>query len=339
MILREVKNSMLFKACKYNKQKMSMDKFISVNDGSMIQPEKDIIRFYLGAHVMGVVESKYGVDTELPKEVENLVRVHHENMESVFFRIFTYILLISIGESRHGKISSKIATIQSKYGFDVKNFGKITNGKKNRAGSRAEFLSCDRDLLDFSRYCDWMFVNCFAGMGSYGGQKWKNISQKITQVLEGEISPFTMVDIAWALVHNTGSIFNKNTIYHHEINNYGLTQLLDMQRGGAIPAMIKHYDEYKNNCPSFSVTNNFNAEFSAFVDAATNVLGEGFAAYVSPSTIAEAGALSKATFKKAKPETDSTEPDDDTFNDEFHSHGVLDFGVMKIPTLKRKGAE
>jgi len=337
MILREVKNSMLFKACKYNKQKMSMEKFISVNDGSMIQPEKDIIRFYLGAHVMGVVESKFGIDNELPQEVEELVKIHHANMEEVFFRIFTYILLISVGESRHGKISSKTATIQSKYGGDVKNFGQVTNGKKNRSGSRQEFLSCDRDLLDLSRYCDWMFDNCFAGMGSYGGKKWKNISQKITQVLEGEISHFTMVDIAWALVHNTGSIFNKNTIYHHEQNSYGLTQLLDMQRGGAIPAMIKHHGEYKTNCPNFSVTTDFNAEFSAYVDAATEVLGESFAAYVSPSTINEAGALSKATFKKDVTEKKSTASEDDTFNDDFYSHGILDFGVVKIPTLKRTG--
>lgn len=334
MILRDLKNSMLFKACEYSKAKVGMDKFISVNDGAMIHPEEDIIRFYLGAHILGVVESKYGVDTELPADVAELVKTHHSNMEEVFFRIFTYIMLISVGESRHGKIHSKSSAILKQYGTDVKNFGSTVNGKQNRSGARHEFLNSDRDLLDFSRYCDWMFVNCFAGMGSYGGQKWKNISQKITQVLEGEISPFTMVDVAWALVHNTGSIFNKNTIYNHEISGGGLTQLLDMQRGGAIPALIKHYDEYKTNCTSFAIVQGTGEKFVDDVNAATVILGADFAAYVSPATINEAGALCKHVFKKKEEikMSDSGEADD------FEVSGHIDFGVVKIPTLKRKGA-
>lgn len=338
MILREVKNSMLFKACEYSKQKMGMEKFISVNNGTMVQPEEDVIGFYLGAHVMGVVESKYGVDTELPEDVEELVRTHHTNMENVFFRIFTYILLISIGESRHGKINSKTATIDKQYGSDVRNFGATINGKKNRSGSRHEFLNSERDLLDYSRYCDWMFVHCFTGMGSYGGQKWKNISQKITQVLEGEISPFTMVDIAWALVHNTGSIFNKNTIYHHEIHGAGLTQLLDMQRGGAIPSLIMHLDKYNSECSGFSINVNLINNFKDAVTSAAKVLGEDFYSYVSPSAISEAGALSTSTFKKAKTVKPSDPDSEKGEATEFEIDGLIDLGVMKIQTLKRKGA-
>lgn len=334
MILRDLKNSMLFKACEYSKEKVGMNKFISVNTGTMIQPEEDIIRFYLGAHVLGVVESKYGIDTDLPEDVEKLVKTHHSNMEEVFFRIFTYIMLISIGESRHGKIHAKSSAILKQYGTDVKNFGSLTNGKKNRSGSRDEFLSCDRDLLDFSRYCDWMFVNCFAGMGSYGGQKWKNISQKITQVLEGEISPFTMVDVAWALVHNTGSIFNKNTIYKHEVNGAGLTQLLDMQRGGAIPALIKNHSKYDSECSGFSINVNLINNFIDDVNTATQILGADFHSYVSPAVINEAGALSKQTFKKDKVTTDTN----DITDTNFEVSGYLDFGVSKIPKLKRKGA-
>lgn len=338
MILKDLKNSMLFTACEYSKQKVSMDKFLEVNKGKMLQPEEDVIRFYLGAHVLGAVESKYGVETELPEAVAELVKSHHSKMEDVFFRIFTYIFLISVGESRHGKIHSKSAEILKQYGADVKNFGTITNGKKTRSGSRDEFLSCDRDLLDFSRYCDWMFVHCFVGMGSYGGKKWQNISQKITQVLEGEISPFTMVDVAWALVHNTGSIFNKNTIYNHEINGAGLTQLLDMQRGGAIPALIKHFQKYKSDCPSFCVAFDPTANFAGEVNLAASILGEEFYSYVSPSVIAEAGALSKHVFQKDKtPTVTSPELLDDEEDFEIEG-GYIDLGVMKIPTLKRKGA-
>jgi len=330
VILNEVKRSMLFKACEYSQAKINMEKFIAVNDSVMVNPEKDIIKFYLGVHVLGIVEQKFGADVELPEDVAQLVDYHHTAMEEVFFRIFTYIMLISIGESRHGHIAGKTKKITDGFGIDVYQLAQKIKGK-NRSGSRHEFLQEDRDLLMFAKYCDWMFVHCFSG-GSYGGPKWENISKKITEVLTGEISPFTMVDVAWALVHNTGSIFNKNTIYTSESSASGLTQLLDMQRGGAIPALIQHYDKYKAEVSYFSISANHLSDFVVEVEAAAKVLGDDFAAYIPPAEISKAGALSSA-FDVPTPTTDE-DGKPDTF---VHTGEQYSMGVDKMAIVKRGG--
>lgn len=332
MILKDLKKSMLFKACAYSKEPMSMEKFIDVNNQSMICPETDLIRFYLGAHILGAVENKYGIEAELPEKVSGLVEYHHGIMEEVFFRIFTYIMLISVGESRHGHTHGQLATISEKFGLDVTNFSTILNNKPSRSGARKEFLNSDRDVLTFMEYCDWMFVKCFSG-GSYGGPKWKVISNKATQVLNGEISPFTMVDVAWALVHNTGSIFNKNTIYSTEYSTDGLTQLLDMQRGGAIPSLIKHFDLYTATS-GWNVSKGFIGEFDHAVDQASEILEEDIAQFVPLYEVAQAGALSHTIKGQllTSSETAEAAPVDGGLS---FAGGHLSLGVSEIPKMKR----
>lgn len=328
MILNELKESMLFQACEYQKQKVSMKKFADINGQQMIYPEGDILKFYLGAHILGAVETKYSGNSELPQDVEELVIKHHQEMEGVFFRIFTYVMLISIGESRHGNTTTTGMqdTISKKYNKEVSNFAACTHGG-SRSGSRGEFLGEDRDLHTFGAYCDWMFVACFKGMGSYGGKKWQNISKKITEVLNGEISPFTMVDVSWALVHNTGSIFNKNTIYHKEMNGHGLTQLLDMQRGGAIPSLIMNLEKYSSKLSINAKL--ITPDLMESVVEASKILGMNLAEFVDFKTIAEAGALSHV-FKNVG----SIEPA--MAKEGFTNSGqVLDTGIDKIEILER----
>ncbi len=326
MNLKQLKNSMLFKACAYREQVISMEKFHAINQGDKRAPEKDIISFYLSFHIIAVAEQKYGIENELPEDVAALVKVHHEQMEEVFFRIFTYLMLISIGESRHGSL--KTTQTQNKYGDEVADFAKSIKGGQ-RSSARYKFVQEQRNLHKFMRYCDWMFIECFGG-GSYGGPKWKNISNKVTQVLKGEISPFTMTDVAWALVHNTGSIFNKNTIYTTESSN--LTQLLDFQRGGAIPSLIKNRSKYVEDCSHLNVPGGMLTQFEADLDAASTILGEDLGAYVPPADIAAAGALSSAFPANA------TGGDDVADGDLVAAGEMLNFGAVKMKKLKRKGA-
>ena len=332
MNLKDLKKSMLFKACAYSKEPMSMVKFIEINNTSMISPESDLIRFYLGAHILGVVESKFGIEAELPEAVAVLVEEHHRQMEEVFFRIFTYIMLISMGESRHGHKSSKLETISQKFGLDVTNYATIITKSSGRSGARNEFLQSDRDVLNFMEYCDWMFVECFTG-GSYGGPKWATISNKATQVLNGEISPFTMVDVAWALVHNTGSIFNKNTIYTSEYSTDGLTQLLDMQRGGAIPSLIKNFDMYAQSS-GWAVSKNFSEAFIDSVDMASQVLEEDLALFVPLYEVAQAGALNHSIKSQQLSTTENAEAAPVEENLSFNGE-IFDLGVVSIPKMKR----
>lgn len=334
MILKDLKKSMLFRACAYTKEPISMNKFHEINSKTQIMPETDIIEFYLGAHILGVVEDKFGIEAELPEDVSALVEKHHEKMEEVFFRIFTYLMLISVGESRHGVAQGHMEDISQQFGLDVTNYVVTVNKKTNRSQARKEFLQSDRDVLNFMEYCDWMFLNVLKG-GSYGGQKWNNISHKVTQVLKGEISPFTMVDVAWALVHNTGSIFNKNTIYTNENSSDGLTQLLDMQRGGAIPALIMNSADY-NLMSGFSVSTSLLEVFRDDVNEASQVLGEDLSQIVPLCDVAAAGALSHA-IKQHKDKGQSTVADDVLdLNDNLHQTGDhLSLGVVEIPKLAR----
>ncbi|MGY5853607.1 MAG: hypothetical protein RTU92_08595 [Candidatus Thorarchaeota archaeon] len=329
MNLKEVKNSMLYQACEYRKLKVSMDKFNTINNQNQIQPETDLVGFYLGVHILGVVESQFGVDQELPPSVEALVLEHQGKMEQIFFRIFTYLMLISIGETRHGNIHNKSDAIEKRYGAQVKNFAKSIKGS-NRSSSRHEFLQSNRNLHDFMRYCDWIFIEGFSG-GSYGGPKWKNISNKVTQVLEGEISPFTMTDVAWALVHNTGSIFNKNTIYNSESSS--LTHLLDFQRGGAIPSLICNVVKYKSECKHLgTMPTAILKKHEDLVNAASKILGVDLGEYVVPMVIHEAGALTQS-FKVGSTSAGSNEENPDM----VYTGETINMGITQIQKLKRTG--
>ncbi len=236
-------DSFLFKAIPYRREPKNMSTFHKVNTGEKVKPEHDLVTFYLATHLLNEIEMRYEGVSLSPEQAE-IVDSLYADIEQVFQRMFTYVMLISIGESRHGKIKPKMNEIINEYGHDVWELAKKIE-KTSRSESRFEFLQSDRELLTFMEYCDWMFISCFWG-GSIGGPRWRDISHKVTQVLTGEISPYIMVDASWAMVHNTGSIFNKNTIYYQAASFEGLTQLLDMQRGGAIPALVSYTPTYSS---------------------------------------------------------------------------------------------
>jgi len=155
----------------------------------------------------------------------------------------------------------------------------------------------------------------------------------VTQVLEGEISPFTMTDVAWSLVHNTGSIFNKNTIY--DMEGCSLTHLLDFQRGGAIPALICHVEKYMIDCKHLgNMPKGILSGFEDKVKEATKILGIDLCEYVAPMVIHEAGALT-SSFNVGT--SSSGEVSEDDNSNLVPSGQTIDLGVTKISKLKRAG--
>lgn len=327
MNLRDIKSSMLYQACEYEYEAVSMVPMHDINQGAQVYPEADAARFYLGAHILGEVESTFGVDADLPPAVEDLVVQWQANMEEVFFRIFSYLVLICVGESRHR--SPELAHqeyVSEKFGESTYEFACVIHGGQ-RSGARHQFLQDDRNIVAYMQYFDWAFVNMFSG-GGYGGPAWKEISHKVTQVLSGEISPFTMTDVAWAMVHNNGSIFNKHTIYKDPYNSTGLTQLLDMQRGGAIPAMIKNYSEYQSNMPYFKIWGGLTNMFEMDVDHASLVLGKHIGEYIEPSVIKNAGAIDEFV---------SLEEPEEGPVDFVTADGVFNIGPQEYQLLERAG--
>ncbi len=327
MNLRSIKESMLFQAVPYEAGQVDMAGLSSINEGQSVSPESDIITFYLGVHILGVVETQYGIERELPVDIAELVVEWHSRMESVFFRVFTYLIMISIGESRHGQYHNYEKTITNNFGTDVWDMVKNLTKGVSRNDVRTLFLSESRDLHKFMTYLEWVFIDCFQGK-SFGGKPWANISNKVTQVITGEISPFTMVDVAWALVHNGGPIFNKNTIYTKEADSYGLTQLLDMQRGGAIPSLIANYKKYQTQVHTFCIYQAHTTDFVQVVERVSEVLGVDIGEFVEPKVIHDAGALTP-DFKNCEPveklEVGKLVPTSE----------ILDIGLASISKMKR----
>ena len=60
--------------------------------------------------------------------------------------------------------------------------------------------------------------------GAYGGPKWGKIADLLVKHLSGELSPTLFVDQAFALQHNTGTVFNKIDKYWNQNN---MKQVLD----------------------------------------------------------------------------------------------------------------
>lgn len=314
----------MYTACPYKREAVNMINYETINNTEKVQPEQDALDFYLAIQIMGIIELKYGVSDELPEDVAKLATKHHNIMEQVFFRMFTYILLISIGESRHGYISGKEGSITSKFDEGVYKFAQAIKGN-GRSDSRELFLSHDRELLTYSEYCEWNFDNCFSG-GSFGGAKWQNIASKTTQVLNGEISPYTMVDISWALVHNTGSIFNKNTIYYKD-NTDTLGLILDIQRGGGIGSHILN-----KNFAAF-VDDYYTAPMIAETKIADKILDGALSVRVEPIQIKDAGALHYKFIQIQESEFSTSKKDSDSVG--WVTSDTLNVGSTSFPTEKR----
>lgn len=295
MKFRGLKKSMLFSAIEYNSVQTDMQNLYTINSQTQVRPESDILTFYLANHLLALIEDKVG-ENVLSESEEELCLHLLADMELVFKRMFTYLVLISIGETRHGNTEAKKTAIIDLFGDDVWGLSHSIKGT-NRSGARGSFLASNRNLPLFMGYCNWCFVNCFSG-GSFGGKKWKDISDKCVQMLLGKISPFTMTDVSWAMVHNTGSIFNKNTVYHNIYSTTGLSELLDMQRAGAIPAFIMNKNKYIHQGCSFTPID-VAPECASRIEAVEAVFGiEDIGSFVSKIEIAKAGAMSY-NFKQA----------------------------------------
>lgn len=304
MKFRDIKASNLFTTLEYKHTSMDMCGFAHVNNQNQVTPEGDIVTFYLAAHLLGVAEDAIG-NRVMGSSEEEYCQTLLDDMEQIFKRMFTYIMLISIGETRHGSTSDKMDEIKLRFGIDVAQFACNVYHTTSRDATRSKFLDRPRNINNFMDYCKWCFIECFSG-GSYGGPKWRDISEKCIQVLKGEASPYTMVDVSWAMVHNTGSIFNKSTIYTPASTMSGLIQFLDLQRAGAIPAFIMNRGEYK--LAGLDCHTSHLAKHVHMIEVAELLFGvSGIGDYISCDDIGKAGALSSFFKSKADHQTAAKE--------------------------------
>ena len=88
--------------------------------------------------------------------------------------------------------------------------------KGNRSLARGEWrrlrIQHGADLVAQGREC---FMGKSWG-GAYGGPRWAKIADLLFQHLDGKYTPSFFIDLALALQHNTGSVFNKVSDYWHQ---------------------------------------------------------------------------------------------------------------------------
>jgi hypothetical protein len=220
----------------YPKLRTDLDQF----DGeTQATPEKEALWFYVQQHAMSLAERTLHPEEPLG-EYEDFVTRYHDEMHWKVLRMFYYLLLICTRESRHaGGAQGK------KKVFDMHPEMKHFHSNYVQDSSASSAIQAiidnapDVTLGEYTQFLVRMFTYPSYSAG-YGGKAWKEIAVPLNEFVQGNISAEIMMDTAFTLEHNNGSMFNKGMLY----NNYSgasLKKILDVQRSGQIPQLIAHH--------------------------------------------------------------------------------------------------
>jgi hypothetical protein len=201
--------------------------------GAAVRPEREAITFYLLNHAMHEIGLQRNTDEPLG-DMLPVVEQYHHALNNLGYRMFNYLMAIVTREMRH--LSS---------GKDNQIKGDHINGPAlslftNRVRSQAQDALYTTDLeVPVGEYLDWVVAvyNDIPWGGSFGGKRWGTIAKCIRDCVYGETSIEMMLDVGYTLAHNTAPIFNKGMHYKH--NGSYLVKILDVQRGGQIPQLVK----------------------------------------------------------------------------------------------------
>lgn len=197
------------------------------------QPEEEAIEFYLLNHAMAEVQKQVAPDQPLGDYLP-IVENYHRMLNRLGYRLFNYLTLITLREARHW--SNKNAIL----GLDGPTNLKSWASKIPGGGAEGYLYN---NTLDYT-FGEWLHVleqiyfNLPWG-GSYGGPKWGAVTKCLSATVRGEASVEMMLDTGYTLAHNTGPIFNKGFHYKHNDGKTAIIRILDCQRAGEIPALVK----------------------------------------------------------------------------------------------------
>jgi hypothetical protein len=206
---------------------------------SMPVPETAAIEFYQLAHAFALIQHRRHPHEPLPKDELELVEEYFTLGSVVTQRAFYYLVMICGREARHlankpdfkdficetwgDKVYSFICTLPDNAGSAMEKFGK-SPPKGTTLGGYLKALS------HIFYKGSWS--------GGFGGKKWGVVNDCAVNFVSGKYSPLMMIDTVWTLCHNNGPIFNKGMLFQGYHGNC-LIQILDAQRAGMIPALIK----------------------------------------------------------------------------------------------------
>ena len=205
----------------------------------MIHPETEALWFYLTNHAMAVLQRTFDPAEPLPAAYAEVARNYHHDLEIRALRMYGYLMRICTRESRHSNANgfmSAYPEMASWYaGYQ----------KKGPTQALAGLLE-NTPKVEQARYTQFLRDSFYKGSfsGGYGGPAWGQIADVLHQFVTGKITGEIMLDTAFTLCHNNGSIFNKGMLYMGHTTS-ALNALLDVQRAGMIPGLICDVDRYK----------------------------------------------------------------------------------------------
>jgi len=199
------------------------------------RPETEALWFYMTNHAVGKVRRRVEWDEPLGKYLP-ILDTYNGVGALLGARLFAYLVLICLRESRHAKISPGVRKfLKDKYGTEAVEFNDhirkgndpvnaFTNSTPNM--TLGNFVWSLRDIFYMANFSS-----------GYGGSKWGNVNDVLCAFVDGKFSAEMMLDVGWTLAHNGGPIFNKGMLYNHYSSKY-LHMILDVQASGQIPQLL-----------------------------------------------------------------------------------------------------
>lgn len=261
-----------------------------------IHVESEALKFYLLNHAFSQITAKRHSQEALTDTETWLANAYANEAAETAKRMIYYTVLIITRESRHLYADNLFYNkLQKKYGAEFVNFNKSIRGVSSLDAAR-HFTDSPPDL-SIGQYVSAVtdLFNEGGFSGSFGGKPWGNIADTARKVIYGETTFEMFVDTAFTLSHNTGPMFNKGMLYHHQ-NNVHLFKILDVQRAGMIPQLILDGD----------VSDYVDEGMKRAVEAAQLLFPKEFSGSVDWYRVCDLGALhgpyaaEKAKQKKAK---------------------------------------
>lgn len=224
-------------------------------------PEKTALWFYLLNHGMAEAREKLNTDSPLG-EWDPIVSEYYKSGSEIAVRVFRYLLLICTRESRHIlKNGYWINGLGSDYSWAK---AWLDSMPSDSHGAVNYFLQNSYDV-QLGDYVDMLYdvFNKGSWHSSYGGKKWGACAFPLREFVHGRITAEQLCDVAFTLAHNGGPIFNKGMLFSM-YNGKDLIKILDVQRAGMIPHLVKSGD--------FSVS----SEQKDYVELLEKLRGESF---------------------------------------------------------------
>lgn len=203
----------------------------------MAQPEQEALWFYLGNHILAEIRKRRTLHEPLSvPEMEALRKVYRVN-NKVFLRMFFYTTLICVREARHLQNAKDIMSEAKTLGLGA-GLSFITKVNDNADTVVAQFVSKVPEALTMRELAKSLSFAFHKGKwaSNYGGPAWGTVADALVHLIDGKYTPEVFCDVAFALAHNNGPIFNKGQMYHMYTPLF--IEILDVQRSGQIPKYI-----------------------------------------------------------------------------------------------------